>query len=138
MYELLVYLASRHSIRPYVYIRPLDLLLRFPRFSYRSSKIINPQRLKETIQGLLVPYSILNLNTEQHFQAFIPHKLPQCKWANELKSSKLEYLNELRVQKSRKDIEESPSPPNFACSPKNADEFMDRLAGVVKKRKIDY
>ena len=135
---LLVYLASRHTIRPYVYIRPLDVLLKFPRFSYRSSQLSTPQKLKENIEGLLGLYSILNLNTEQHYQSFsVVARLPKCNWANELAHSQLQYLNELTVQKERpdQDISDSPSPPNYASG--DAEEYASKLVEVVKKISIE-
>lgn len=134
---LLVYLASRHTIRPYVYIRPLDVLLKFPRFSYRSSKPLASQKLKENIQGLLVLYSVLNLNTEQHYQSFpeVFTDLPKCNWAKELTYSQLHYLNEFRVQKERtdQDIGDTPSPPHYASG--DTEELMSKLIEAVKRMK---
>jgi hypothetical protein len=48
----------------------------------------------------------------------------------------LEYLNELRVQ-SRKDqdIGDSPSPSNFTSG--NAEKFMEKVAEVIKKRRME-
>lgn len=104
---ILLYIASRHSIRPYVYIRPKDVLIRLPRFNYRSVTV-NKQR--DTIKGLLVLYGLLNLDYKDYHKSFSLDQQPQCGWAKTLRDAGGAYSNTLQVQKTEASPERSPPP----------------------------
>ena len=65
-------LASRYSFRPYVYVRPADVLLKFPKFNYRS---ISVNHLSDTVNGLIVIFSLLQLECCEFYKAFPTHQL---------------------------------------------------------------
>lgn len=121
---ILLYIASRHSIRPYVYIRPKDVLIRCPRFNYRSVTI-NKQR--DTLKGLLILYGLLNLDCKDYYKSFSLDGQPQCGWAETLKDAGGAYSNRIQIQKSSEtNSDRSPSPvtDQGSCSEEEIDKII--------------
>ena len=64
--------ASKHTIRPYMYIRGKDLLFKFPKFNYQST---TSTKLKDSLKGLLALFCILNLDLKKYHEGMVETRL---------------------------------------------------------------
>ena len=82
-----------------MYIRAGDLLLKFP---YKSTTF---GKLRDTVKGLLVLYSILNLEPKEFYTYMDPRGelnlegLKPYGWAHAMKTAKASYSTDLLIEK---------------------------------------
>lgn len=109
-------------MRPYVYIRPKDVLIRFPRFNYRSTSV---KKQRDTIKGLLVLYSLLNVDCKDYHKSFSLDGLPQCGWAKALKDAGGAYSDRLQIQKPSETNPERSPITDDNCSKEDFDQIIE-------------
>lgn len=97
-----------------MYIKEIDVLLKLPSFNYSS---FSKRKILGTVKGLIVLYTILNINPEVHYRAvekegnYKLQCLKKCGWTQALEESKGEYSCELVIDKPGMFPDKSPSPP---------------------------
>lgn len=103
--------GSKYTIRPYMYIKALDLLFKFPKFNYHST---TSTKLRDTAKGLMVLYSILNLEPKEFYEYMGTNfeGLHKCGWASAMQTAKASYSTNLFIEQPGDAVKGTPPPEN--------------------------
>ena len=115
-----------------MYIKASDLLFKFPKFNYRSTAFI---KLRDTCKGLMVLYSILNLEPKKFYQymALDFKSLQKCGWASAMQAAKASYSTNLLIEQPGDAGKGSP-PPESQEKTSEDDDFVAKASQYNPKK----